>query len=385
MSSSLSFESLPIEIQCSIIRHCDPISLISTSQTNTHFRALINPTRAHFAERLLALESLTEIGGPRISFSRFGSLNPDRNTPEWEANRWACTACLRLLPHFAFNNYALSSLAYRKPLPGSHESKKCTTWEPTLTISKRGKSKSITHPLNDPHSTKESRNLRKRYAITTTGNWGVRRTAVQNSHPHLITRLNSFWEAGFTEFQVLTYSQFKRISEEDENAIFDREAHAVEFLRAGSKRHLRRCIECRFRRGEFRGCAGRGRGTGTVNVPIVPGRQQTFGTVVDRYFPGFSSVFANKRPGFNAPAFVIHRDDALDRDWTFYRVRCQGCATWKELRAFRAGGIYPRWEPMDNISENRHDEYSNWDGKGVTEVFLEWIQLSSSDKIGHSS
>ena len=54
---------LPAEIQCSIIRLLDPISLISVSQTSTHFRRTINPSKRHFTERLLALERLTKYGG----------------------------------------------------------------------------------------------------------------------------------------------------------------------------------------------------------------------------------------------------------------------------------------------------------------------------------
>ncbi|OJJ45992.1 hypothetical protein ASPZODRAFT_142629 [Penicilliopsis zonata CBS 506.65] len=236
--------SLPLDIQYCIIPFADPITLIALSQTNAHLRRLISPTRVHFVERLLSLE--------------YASVSC-----EWEARRWACTSCLRLLPHWHFNNHSLFQQRYQ------------------------------------PRET--------------TTSWGRQG---KKSQPH------------------------------SENT---------------DQRHIRRCNECRFQRGEFHGFT-----RGTIAVPIVIGHQEAFGTVVDRYFPRFS----NTRPAYNAPVFAVYRDGATDRLWTLYRVRCPGCCRWKELRAFRVGGSYPRWEPIAMTPPDRHDEYWNWDEAAITPALL---------------
>ncbi|KAL2860123.1 hypothetical protein BJX68DRAFT_224320 [Aspergillus pseudodeflectus] len=379
MHQPVSFQLLPSELQCAIIRYLDPIALISTSQTNRHFRNIINPRKIHFIERLLDLECIEEIGGPEISFSRLGTLTPDRTSREWGLNRWACTACLRLLPYQCFTNKAISQLAYRKPIRGSPAARKCTSWEPTHPRTPRTKSApQHTHKeIRDKEEQgEESFALRARYAITTTQNWGAHR--IWDSHSDdafqlLTARQIHFQDAGLVEFQDMDVHTFASLTEAEENAILDREARAVEMVRTGYNRHQRRCLECRFRRGEFRGCSGAGRGVGTPNVPIVTGRQEWFGTVVDRYFPGVSDALDIERPPFNAPVFVIHRENAVERPWTLYRVRCRGCTRWQELRAFRFGGIYPRWEPR---AMPHADWYYNWDGAPVKVEVLEKLQCN---------
>ncbi|KAL4922064.1 hypothetical protein BDW62DRAFT_197303 [Aspergillus aurantiobrunneus] len=369
-------ESLPIELQWSIIRLLDPIALISISQTNTHFRNVVSPKRPHFIERLLALECRAEVGGPPIHYSRHGLLDPDRNSPEWEANRWACTSCLRLLPHDAFNNQMLSRLCYRKPVPGSPAADRCTSWEPTSKSRKPGSP--TLRDLRVRGMSYEERMLRKRSAIAGTNYWGISR---RMEHPQLgpqtdiEKRFGDFQGCGMVEVEDMTFTDFRWMSDEQDARIFDRDAYAVELIRAGWNRHLRRCIECRFRRGEFRGCSVKGNPNGTVKVPIVSGRQKSYGTVVDRYFPGVSEVLENKRPDVNSPVFVVYRKDAIDRAWTTYRARCPGCSQWKELRAFRFGGIYPRWEPIDRDND-WWDGYSNWDQTKVTEEILDKLQCN---------
>ncbi|RDW86065.1 F-box protein [Aspergillus mulundensis] len=383
-TSTFPLETLPTELQCAIICFLDPIALVSLSQTNTHFRHLIDPSRTHFTERLLALECREAEGGPQINFSRWGTLDPDRNSPQWEANRWACTSCLKLLPHCAFDNWALSRIGYRKPIQGSGIAEACTTWEPTENARRAAQSaKFLALMHRDPA-------LRKRYAISTTCNWGrYRPTPPHGMSPNieLMQRHLNFQEEGIEEVQGMTFSEFEKASED---GIFARDARAVEVLRAGANRHVRRCIECRFRRGEFRGSAGRGRGIGTTRVPIVVGRQKSFGTVIDRYFPGVSDVLENKRPDVKAPVFTIYRQDSLDKPWTLYRVRCPNCEKWKELRAFRVGGVWPRWKPVDLSDTAMHgDVYQNWDGTGVTEGSLNslccnhcFVQKHGREKLG---
>ncbi|KAL4884940.1 hypothetical protein BJY04DRAFT_156126 [Aspergillus karnatakaensis] len=365
MTTATSLDSLPVEIQCSIIRLLDPIGLISLSQTSQHFRDLIKPKKTHFVERLLALECVAEIGGPPIKFSRFGALEPDRASPEWEANLWACTSCLKLLPQYRFTNQALSQIVYRKPIPGSPAATAWTRWEP-------GSSAPFREGLSlegwrKKYDDDEARYIRRRYGFLATDAWGRARISYDNTvtaETHLercLTDLRNCWIEEFEE--ILTDSQ--------EDSILNREAYYLEHLRAGTNRYARRCLECRFRRGEFRGCTGLGKGLGTPTVPIVPGRQVSYGTVVDRYFPDISDVLDTKRPAFNAPLFVIYRDDATDRRWTLFRVRCQGCSEWKEMRAFRAGGVYQRWQPFDcGSSRAFNDLHPNWDKVDVTEAWI---------------
>ncbi|KAJ0422022.1 hypothetical protein BJY00DRAFT_280786 [Aspergillus carlsbadensis] len=387
---AVSLDTLPPELQCGIIRHLDPIALISTSQTNKYFRSLINPKKIHFAERLLALECLEEFGGPEVTFSRLGRLTPDRTTPAWESNRWACTACLRLLPYQCFTNKGVSQLAYRKPIAGSPAAWRCTSWEPTYPANSRLKSHRKQHHRHteddndnneaEEEEEEESRALRTRYAITTTQNWGAHR--VWDSHSDdafqlLTARLIHFQDAGLVEFQDIDFHTFASLTEAEENALLDREARGIELVRAGYNRRHRRCLECRFRRGEFYGCSGVGKGIGTPNTPIVTGRQEWFGTVVDRYFPGVSDALGIERPPFNAPVFVMHRDNAMERPWTLYRVRCAGCTRWQELRAFRFGGIYPRWEPREVPPLRGHaDLYHNWDMTPVKDEVLEALRCN---------
>ncbi|KAL3461672.1 hypothetical protein BJX64DRAFT_260266 [Aspergillus heterothallicus] len=379
MTASVSLESLANELQCAIIRYLDPIALIATSQTNTHFRTLIQPRKIQFIERLLALECLEEFGGPEITFSRLGRLSPDRTAPEWESNRWACTACLRLLPYHCFTNKALSQLAYRKPIRGSSAEQQCTSWEPTHLRHARGKGarERRQYPRYHTYDEEEEQILRRRYAIATTQNWG--RYRAWDSHSDsafqlLTARLIHLQDAGLVEFEDMDAHTFSPLTEDAESELFDREARGIELLRAGYNRQHRRCLECRFRRGEFRGCTGVRRGLGTPRVPIIPGRQESFGTVVDRYFPGVCEVLSATRPPFNAPVFVIYRENAMDRPWTLYRARCPGCETWKELRAFRFGGFYPRAEPRE-VPGGR-DWYYNWDMTPVTDGELDGLRCN---------
>ncbi|KAL4985739.1 hypothetical protein BDW68DRAFT_164512 [Aspergillus falconensis] len=386
LSGTFTIESLPVELQCTIIRYLDPVALISLSQTNRNFRTLINPTRMHFVERLLALECREREGGPQIHFSRFGTLDPDRNSPEWEANCWACTGCLRLLPFYAFNNQMLSRIGYRKPTPGSRIAERCTSWEPRGNTGKRGTAAQKDFIV--PGYSDEDRKLRRRYGIATTQNWGKYRRNLggDSMQPQgapvqrlLMDRLRKFQDCGMTEFERMGFAEFEILSDSAESEIFDRNAHAVEVLRAGSNRHVRRCIECQYQRGEFRGCAGLGKGIGTVKVPIVVGRRKWYGTLVDRYFPDISYVLDNKRPDVHVPVHAVYRSDPFDRPWTMYRARCPGCEKWKELRAFRVGGLGPWWKPGAVETQNAavpERSYENWDGTDITENFLNNLQCN---------
>ncbi|OJJ00739.1 hypothetical protein ASPVEDRAFT_82297 [Aspergillus versicolor CBS 583.65] len=382
-SAAFPLQTLPAELECAIIRQLDPIALISLSQTNRHFRETVNPKRIHFLERLLALECDESIGGPPIHFSRFGTLDPDRLSPEWEANRWACSSCMRLLPQQNFANQALSRLAYRKPVSGSPAADAVTSWEPTLSRQRRKedkkdrkkkKEKKELHGDDCGSIADEEAKMRQRYGVAMSQVWGRRRGQAPGTislASHLTKRLEEFREMGFEEFYDMTYDEYQTMSDEQEGEILDRERQAIERVRTGSKRHLRRCLECRFQRGEFKGTCGRKNDNiGTAKVPMVRGRVKYYGLNVDRYFPRISEVMDSKRPEVNSPVFTIWREGAVDMPWTQYRVRCPGCAQWKEIRAFRFGGRWPRWQPMDIDAQNQYDMYSTWDDNTVTERLM---------------
>ncbi|CAG9983371.1 unnamed protein product [Clonostachys byssicola] len=134
MEHTFPLQSLPLEVQCFIIQFLDPIALISLSQTGRFYRQLIRPGRTEQIERLLALECLAKYGGERPI------LHPDVDQavagPDWhrdawpEHHRWACAACLRLLPHSHFDNHSLLRRRNRKPLPDSPEATPLTSWQP---------------------------------------------------------------------------------------------------------------------------------------------------------------------------------------------------------------------------------------------------------------
>jgi hypothetical protein len=145
--------------------------------------------------------------------------------------------------------------------------------------------------------------------------------------------------------------------------LLDQEAQELHRLRAGSNRRQRRCIECRFRRNEFR---DQGRDGGPGDVTVLPGRQKPLDTAVDRYFPSISGVLAKwqKKPAYNAGSlgFRLGCTGAYDDPWTMYRIRCPRCERWKESRAFRFGDPFPRWRP---VGGNGGYAYTTWDGADV--------------------
>ena len=334
MAPATSLCTLPPEIQCAIFRLLDPVGLISASQTCLRFRKLISPSRAHFVERLLVLECQEKDGGPTPVFTAHnGYLDPDWNSAEWNAMRWACSGCLRLLPHTSFDNHSLLRLRYRKPIPGSPAADLYTSWEPTRKTLRKDRQKQQTLERR-----REEKRLRTKYGIAVSYSW--------NRPKHLDVpgnQLIDFQEYGMESFQKMTQAEYIGLNNDEWKRMMDQEARAVELEHCGSKRHLRRCIECRFQRGEFRS-----RTTvtgGTLKVPIVRSRKIRVGTVIDRYFPNISEILDSKRPTNNRPLFRVYRDDAHEELWTIYMIRCPGCARWKDNRAFRFGYNYPHDPP----------------------------------------
>jgi hypothetical protein len=386
MSRFVALDSLPTELQTAIIRHLGPVALIALSQTSTYYRNLISPKKPHFIERLLAHECDEQYGGPPITFTRFGKPIPDCESADWEANRWACTRCLKLRPHYAFTNQSLLRLAYQKPQGGAN-SCAVTSWEPT---GGRGRKENTMKTGNyeelgtgiglenarleqtHPDSCKE-RQLRKRTRILMSRNWELSRS---NNNPS--TWLAAFQESGMASFAEMTLSQFCQVSDAELATLLEKEFQVLHLLRAGTNRHQRRCIECRFRRNEFND-PNRGSGSGVLgdkdrigsgDITILTGRQKTLDSSIDRYFPGVCDVIEHKRPAGIGPhsEFRICRTDPCDASWTMYRLRCPRCEMWKEIRAFRFGAAYSMWRP--GAVDGKKYVYITWRKRDVTRADL---------------
>ncbi|KAJ5595507.1 uncharacterized protein N7459_001715 [Penicillium hispanicum] len=334
----VTLDTLPSEIQCAIFRLLDPPGLISTSQTCSRFRKIISPSRLHFLERLLVLECQEKEGGVTPIFSaRTSRFDPDWSSAEWEAMRWACTGCLRLLPHTAFDNHSLLRLRYRKPIPGSPAADLHTSWEPT----RRGVPWPSRHRRRQEpfERTAEEKKIRRRYGIAVSYSWNRPRYLDAPDN-----KLTDFQELGMEAFAGMTHREYVELEDAEWKHKMDSEARAIELERCGFKRRLRRCNECRYQRGEIQSRIDSV--AGTPKVPIARGRQLNVATAVDRYFPGISDVLEHQRPAGNPPMFRVYCVDDHDKLWTTYMVRCPRCATWQANRAFCFGGAAPQWVPM---------------------------------------
>ncbi|KAJ5708567.1 hypothetical protein N7488_008368 [Penicillium malachiteum] len=346
-STAPTFLTLPVEMKIAILKYLDPIALISCSQTCQYFRHLISPQQRHFVERLLALECQENEGGITPIFrARDNQLVPDWNTPEWNSMRWACCSCLRLLPHGSFDNHALLRLRFRKPIPGSPAAYPVASWG--ILPQSRG----MTREQRAKHIA-EGKVIRRRYATAVTRNWGHTRMRLMSNvaEEQYLKVFEDLQDMDWPIFQEMTFEEYRELSFDAENKIMDDEARAIELERCGSKRKLRKCNECRFTRGELK---PRGRGGGTEKVPIVPSRRVPVASAFDRYFPGLSTCLGIKRPSQDMPIFMIYRENAHERWWAMYMVRCPGCAQWQESRNFRFGHYYTHWQPA-----NGHDRFFN--------------------------
>ncbi|KAJ4263535.1 hypothetical protein NW762_006354 [Fusarium torreyae] len=363
----MSLVSLPTELQCQVIRLLDPISLISISQANTHFRHLIKPKKRHFAERLLVLELNPDHGGPTpIFYSRTGHLKPDWHDEAWDAIKWACTDCLRLLPHKYFDNHSILRLGYRKPIPGSFASRMITTWEPTWHTRPRDKNRERAK-RNAQDAQREEKKRRQGYFLAVTGGLGYLRN-------NFVNNFEAFRECGIDGFQGMSVDQLRDMDQGERLKFMDQHALAIEREDCGKKRWLRKCNECRFQRGAiWQACDPT---CGTRQVPIVPSQRVEFASVVERYFPRFWESLDHKKPLYNIPRGLIYKEDACEQLWSMWMVRCPTCEHWQELRAFRIGGLYQHWYPerraMDWNSDRRGrgEDGRTWDDKTITEQML---------------
>jgi hypothetical protein len=368
-----SLSSLPVEIQCAIYQLLDPIGLISISQTNSQLRDIIKPTRQHFLERFLALECLEEWGGITPVLSDGGHLDPDWGGPAWQTMRWACSACLRLLTHTAFDNRSLLRLRYRKPIPGSPAATLTTSWNPSGRI---GRPRQKGEPPLE--YSLEEKKTRRRYGLALSDYWNRPRTF--NELPR---RLIDFQECGMSRFEGMSLSKFVDLSDEQEHELLIQEARDIERVCCGFKRGLRRCLECRYRRNELNTCSWAN--GGTEKVPIVISRRHWFPCIIDRYFPDIGDALGTERPACNPPVFAVYRNDARDQLWLTHMVRCPGCSIWQELRHFRVGGVYKHWrarvwrsgtyDPAEGRMIGAVD-VTNWDNTRLTEEFVDALLCS---------
>ncbi|KAJ7260160.1 hypothetical protein C8J57DRAFT_1072452 [Mycena rebaudengoi] len=280
---ALSFPSLPTEILCAIIRLVDPIGLISLSQSSRALRALIQPSRDDFVQRLLALELDPALGGIVCFRSRDNNLTPPWDNAEvWKAIRFTCVGCMKLLPHTRFSNQNLLQLRRRKPPPGSREANRITDWE----------------PLADGDAKARGLRLQKRMRSEQEDRAAVRFELERSSAAEVLT-------------------------------VDKRDAWAEAVL-GGVHRTRRRCNECRFRRGEF--ARPTHANAGTAAVPVLKSRRLEFTNALDRYFPGLLP----RIPLEMVPLlFRVQKDDVRMELFTLYHARCPGCAVWQELGAFR--------------------------------------------------
>ncbi|KAI1063443.1 hypothetical protein LB506_012796 [Fusarium annulatum] len=358
------FVDFPSEIQSQVIRLLDPIGLISLSQSSRHFRCLINPQVKHLIERLLQLELSNEHGGPTLIFrSRDSKLEPSWHDEEWESMRWACTDCLRLLSHKCFDNPSLLRLSFRKPLPNSDAARMITTWEPRPNWRPQHR----LAPGSEAYRLERSRRGLYSFAVTK----GVMSDFEGDPAEHLDI-LDVTVLAGF---EKLFEKEFRDMDDNERLEFFDEIALSIENNDSGKKRYLRKCMECRFRKGflSHRLVGDRG----SQSFPVVPSRRVGFGSDLDRNFPGFLSTLKSEQRFAKNPSGGVYL-------YTMYMARCSRCERWQEIRSFRLEGH--RWGWRHGISEEaespgkKHDTsfcnkcLADTRGRGqLTEALKKWI------------
>ncbi|CAG9946411.1 unnamed protein product [Clonostachys rosea f. rosea IK726] len=330
--------AMPGEIMNQMIPELDPASLINLSQASHGFRAIIKPRREEFVERLLALECTEEYGGAEPFIHR-RVWKPPNNLPihynlerypsiddtKWETQRFACSGCLKLLPHYHFDNRSIQHEAYRKPMFGTPSAEAPTTWRPSL----RGKDRKQFGGLK--------RAQRKELRLV--------ESELPEGHPILLQYTAAF-KALKLDFKRELNS--RRVSGVDEYVI---NGHGrpvttanprtmtkmlTEISRRGQKRHNRRCNECLFQKG----LCGAPSSLGDVRTPIMKrSRLVRCGSALRRYFPGYSEIYGRPCPPIptlRMPSFV--RFVRFQEMWNMCMIRCPGCEVWQEMRAFRLSG-----------------------------------------------
>jgi hypothetical protein len=295
---------LPPELLNIIVGQLDPVSLIALSQTSCAWRELISPIHHDFVQRLLALELHPKHGGPVPLFTERDdtfSFTPPWTIEGWKDIKYACCGCMKLRGHMWFDNHAILGRRYRKPPPGSVEAVKATLtdWEP-LRDSTRLK-------LIQKRAAQEEQARQNWRDITR------RRLHYEPAHP---------------------FAKQPPIYNDDDY-------EALERLFAGTARQKRRCIECRYQRGDWRNRLSARLWPpplrGIEEVPIVVSRQFPFSSLQERHFPGLPLLEPQLAPKFSPRRWRVFRDwdVSTDDDYNLYVVRCPSCGRWQESSAFR--------------------------------------------------
>ncbi|KAG8664690.1 uncharacterized protein FPOAC1_013470 [Fusarium poae] len=222
------------------IRLLDPIGLISWNQSSRHFRRLINLQKKHLVERLLQLEISSNHGGPTLIFrSRDSKFDPDWQDAAWESMRWACTECLRLLPHKCFDNHSLLRLGFWKPLPDSDAARMITTWE----------SSPVWRPQHRLMRGSEAYRLEKSRRVLYLS--AVTKCVMCDVQGNPAEHLDVLNVLGLVGFERLFEKEFRDMDDDEQLELFDEMALSIENEECGKKRYLRNCNECRFRKSLF--------------------------------------------------------------------------------------------------------------------------------------
>ncbi|CAH0023413.1 unnamed protein product [Clonostachys rhizophaga] len=331
--------AMPAELMNQMIPELDPISLINLSQASHGFRAIIKPSREEFVDRLLALECTEEYGGAETFIHR-RVWRPSNNLPihynlerypsiddtRWETQRFACSGCLKLLPHYQFDNRSIQHEDYRKPMFGTPSAKTPTTWRPSL----RGKDrKQISGRLK--------RAQRKELRLV--------ESELPEGHPVLLQYTAAFKALKLDFKRELNSRRVRGVDEYVINGhgrpVTTANPRTVtkmltEISRRGQKRRNRRCNECLFQKGQYRAPST----IGDVRTPIMKrSRLVRCGSALRRYFPGYSEIYGRPCPPIptlRMPSFV--RFVRFQELWNLCMIRCPGCEVWQEMRAFRLSG-----------------------------------------------
>ncbi|KAG8664716.1 uncharacterized protein FPOAC1_013496 [Fusarium poae] len=359
------------------IRLLDPIGLISWNQSSRHFRRLINLQKKHLVERLLQLEISSNHGGPTLIFrSRDSKFDPDWQDAAWESMRWACTECLRLLPHKCFDNHSLLRLGFWKPLPDSDAARMITTWE----------SSPVWRPQHRLMRGSEAYRLEKSRRVLYLS--AVTKCVMCDVQGNPAEHLDVLNVLGLVGFERLFEKEFRDMDDDEQLELFDEMALSIENEECGKKRYLRNCNECRFRKSLFSYTRFAGN-RGSQHFPIVPSRQVSFATDLDRHFPGFLSTLRSKKPS-------ARNTNGTGRLYPMYMARCPGCESWQEIRSFRKEGLHNGWRyslhgETESLGQDRDRMCCNrcfvdTIGRGeLAEYLKKWIVGLLDEKLGFFS
>ncbi|KAK5657882.1 hypothetical protein OQA88_2431 [Cercophora sp. LCS_1] len=295
------------ELLSSIVINLDPISVISLSQTSRYLRLFISPSHFHFAQRLLALELLPEHGGGVVPLfrGRDNRLTPPFEHQSWKNAKYACCGCMRLRHHMWFGNHSILGLGLRKPPPDSVEATRLTDWVPD---SDGMATRRILHARRQAEA--ESRaTARMQYHRASTGVYLSASLAVDDMGP------------------------------------IDKRAEQAEKLICGVDRIKRRCLECRFNRGDWNRTTADS--YGTPESPLVISRKVGFLDLFERCFPGFSPQL----PQDQLPTlFRVMGTSKKHEKTTLHVARCFLCHQWQEMAAFRIFPTYNHFRPSEQFT-----------------------------------